>query len=340
MRELAPVLGRDEWRRAQAEIELAKKHSISVIHLFDPGYPPELYAIADPPLVIFVRGALPAAPRVGIVGTRRCTGYGRQIASFFSREHTRRGGCIVSGLAFGIDAAAHRGAVEGAPAAAGGSGSAGIAVLGSGVMNPAPAANCALAAEVLQARGALISEYGVSTQSRAYFFPRRNRIISALSNAVVIVEAAEKSGSLITARLALEQGREVCAVPGPVDSLTSAGPNKLIKEGATVVMRPDDLGRFLPEDRRELQQKQCAGKSRQRREGNLASLGMDDDQARLAGAMLKLIRTKRVCDIDGFVSSLSCPAAEIFAVAAQLEIAGFVVSEGGGCYRIAEIIDT
>ena len=188
------------------------------LSILDAGYPDWLRTIPDPPLVLFGLGRRSALDQqmVAIVGARRCTTTGRSMAFELAKGLAENGCNIVSGLAVGIDAAAHRGAL----AAQGGTTT---AVLGAGFGNLYPKQNTQLAQQLLAAGGLLVSEYPTEVAPRPYHFPERNRIISGLSELTVLVEASEKSGSLITARLALEQGRDVCAVPGPPTSPLSGG---------------------------------------------------------------------------------------------------------------------
>lgn len=201
-----------------------------VIGYFDESYPQTLRAIPDPPLVLEMRGnlALLGAPSIAIVGARRCTRAGLDIAERFARELGEAGLAINSGLALGVDGAAHRGAL------AAGAGT--IACLGSGLADVYPRAHARLGEQVVESGGLLISEYAAPIKPRPHQFPERNRLISGLSNGVLLVEAGERSGSLITARLALEQGREVFALPGPIASPVSRGCHVLIRQGAELVM--------------------------------------------------------------------------------------------------------
>lgn len=202
--------------------------------LADPDYPPLLLETADPPPYIYVKGdaRLLSRPALGVVGSRSATPQGERDAESFARALSGAGLTVVSGLALGIDAAAHRGALEG-------SGST-VAVIGTGIDIVYPARNRALAHEIAQ-RGAIISEFPIGTPSIAANFPRRNRIISGLSRGVLVVEAAVRSGSLITARLAGEQGREVFAIPGSIHSPHARGCHQLIRQGAKLVESAQDI---------------------------------------------------------------------------------------------------
>ena len=219
------IAGADHEIDVEAEIALCREHGIDILTEANAAYPRALREIHDPPGVLFVRGQLKPndALAVGIVGTRHGTQYGLRQAERLAGGLARAGLTIISGLARGIDAAAHRGAM-----AAGGRT---IAVLASGVMNIYPPEHDKLAEEVV-ACGALVSESPPRSQPLAGTFPQRNRIISGLSLGVIVVEAADRSGALITARHAMEQGREVFAVPGNVDSRASRGCHQLIRDGA------------------------------------------------------------------------------------------------------------
>jgi len=230
-RAIDPLRRWDEWRRA----------GIGVVSLGQPGYPSCLVDDPEPPLVLFHRGDLDvlAARRVAVVGTRRATGYGRRIANDLGRRLAESGVCVVSGLALGIDAAAHRGAV--AVSADIGVGRAGpVAVVAGGVDAPGPVTNADLARDVV-ARGVVLSEVAPRTAPAPWRFPVRNRILAGLAEIVVVVESAETGGSMSSVEEAERRGRTVLAVPGPVDSPASAGTNRLIADGAGVCAGVDDV---------------------------------------------------------------------------------------------------
>lgn len=198
----------------------------------DPGYPSGLLDLEEPP-PIFVRGALHEAVHVAVVGTRACTRYGVDIAASMGRRLAEAGWVTVSGLARGIDAAAHRGMAD--------AGGRGVAVLGSGVDRIYPAENRELAGRILALDGAVVSEYPGDTPPDKWRFPARNRLIAAIASATVVVEARVTGGAQITAVLAAELGRPVFAVPGDVGREASAGSNQLIRDGAIPVFGADDL---------------------------------------------------------------------------------------------------
>jgi DNA processing protein len=209
-------------------------HGIELLTLDDPRYPAALRQIHDPPFLLYLKGTItPAdAAAVGVVGSRRMTHYGREQARKFSFQLARAGFTIVSGLARGIDTAAHEAAL-----AAGGRT---IAVLGSGIGNVYPPDNQALA-DRITGSGAVLSEFPVLYVPDKQSFPLRNRIVAGLSSGLLVVEAPARSGSLITANQALEQGRTVFAIPGPIDRPSSEGCHRLIQQGATLVCTPDDV---------------------------------------------------------------------------------------------------
>jgi DNA processing protein len=217
-----------------AELERMARREVHLLALGGPGYPAALATIADPPLLLYVRGTLEErdANAVAIVGSRHGTPYGRRFAQRLAADLCRAGYTIVSGLARGIDGFAHRGALE--------AGGRTLAVLAGGLSRVYPPEHAELAEEV-RAAGALLSEAAMLMEPMAGMFPARNRIISGLARAVVIVEANEKSGALITASHAADQGRPVFAVPGPVDSPASAGTNELLRKGAILVRGADDV---------------------------------------------------------------------------------------------------
>jgi len=227
-----PTLANDPT--ADDVIALCRKQLVDIVLEGRDGYPSLLSRIDDPPGLLFVRGTLlpQDALSVAIVGARHATAYGLKVAEQLGASLARAGYTVVSGLARGIDAAAHRGAIQ--------AGGRTIAVLGSGVLNVYPPEHADLAREVIDS-GALISELPPLTAPHEGTFPQRNRIVSGLSLGVVVVQAADRSGALITARLATEQGREVFAVPGPIDCRMSRGCHGLIRDGAKLVESVDDI---------------------------------------------------------------------------------------------------
>jgi DNA processing protein len=205
---------------------------VSVIWRTDPRYPPLLNEITDPPPRLFVAGRVPDGPMIAIVGSRRATPYGQRAAHRLGRELSEAGVVVVSGLARGVDAEAHRGALEGPTAT--------VAVMATGLDRIYPPEHAELATMIART-GALITEAEEGTLPLPGYFPVRNRIISGLSRGVVVVEAAEQSGALITARMALEQGRDVFCVPGSIENPLTVGSHQLIKDGAKLVQTVEDV---------------------------------------------------------------------------------------------------
>ena len=236
------IIARDLHSRAERELENVKQIGCDILILDDGVYPALLREIYDPPITLYVKGAWTECldqPCVAIVGSRRCSTYGQNAAVMLARDHAQRGVTIVSGFARGIDAAAHRGAIEG--------GGRTLAVLGTGIDEVYPRDHKKLAEEILDGGGAMVTQFPLATPPVPENFPYRNRIISGLSLGVIVVEAAENSGSLITARLAIEQNREVFAVPGNITSRNSFGTNYLIKgAGAKLVQQWQDVAAELP----------------------------------------------------------------------------------------------
>ena len=219
--------------RAEAELRSCETLGIQVITFQDPGFPSALQTLADPPVLLYVKGDLPeGVVRIAVVGSRRATAYGRRVAAGLGAALVARGVEIVSGGARGIDTYAHTGALE--------AGGRTIAVLGSGLRRPYPTDNASLFERVAE-HGAVLSEFPLDADPLPERFPRRNRLISGLSAGVVVVEAATKSGSLSTAAHALDQNREVLAVPGPITSDLSAGCHRLIQAGAKLVHDSTDI---------------------------------------------------------------------------------------------------
>ncbi len=230
----------DASKEAERELRAVERHGGHIVTQEEAGYPSLLKTIEDPPPVLYVKGELgdPTVPTVAMVGSRRPSTYGKVVAAQLARELAECGVTVVSGLARGIDSTAHLGALEG--------GGQTIAVLGCGLSYMYPPENLRLA-ERISRQGAVVSEFPMATKPDRLNFPLRNRTISGCSLGTVVVEAGERSGALITAQWALEQGREVLAVPGNVTAPTSRGTNRLIKMGAKLVERAEDILEELPQ---------------------------------------------------------------------------------------------
>jgi len=288
-----------------------------LLRLGGPGYPRQLAAIADPPAWLHLRGdpAVLSAPAIAIVGSRRPTPAGRATAFEFARQLAACGLVVTSGLAAGIDAAAHRGALA--------TGGTTVAVCATGLDRTYPESHAALAAEVA-ARGALVSEFPPGTPPLPHHFPRRNRIISGLSLGVLVVEAQHRSGSLITARLAAEQGREVFALPGSIHNPLARGCHRLIRDGARLVETVEevvaglqaDLFAALPEP---LPQPPA---------GQAVSAGPLDRECKI---LLNACGFEPV-DVDTLVARTGFTAASVASMLVMLELRGEVEPSAGGTY--------
>lgn len=233
-RTISLVTQRRKQIKLEHEIERVRKTGAQLITPVDPDYPPHLAALDDTPPVLYVLGSLSDRDRMALamVGTRSATRYGRETASSLARQLALQGVTIISGLAQGIDTAAHKGCLD--------AGGRTLAVLGCGIDRIYPVENSALARKVIE-NGALISEFPIGTPPDGRNFPRRNRIISGLSLGVLVVEAPENSGALITATLAAEQGKDVFAVPANIYNPKGTGANRLIQDGAKLVMEVEDI---------------------------------------------------------------------------------------------------
>lgn len=271
----------------------------------DPAFPSRLRSIHDPPPGLFVRGdaetELLEQPSVAVVGARACSSYGLAVATSLGRELAAAGVLVLSGLARGIDAAAHRGALEAGVT---------VAVLGCGIDRDYPRAHAALAAQIA-GTGLILSEYPPGVEPAPWRFPARNRIVAGLARATVVVEARERSGALITADLALDEGREVLAVPGEITSLLAKGTNALLRLGATPVTCSADVLEAIgveppPAEREQLEE----------------PLGLIRD------AIAATATT-----VDEVVRSTGISAAEVAAACAELELRGLVHQEAG-LYRV------
>ncbi len=304
---------------AREELAKAGSAGVAVLSLDDPAYPARLKEIYDPPLVLYVRGNVNALalPCIAVVGTRHPTPYGSGMAERLAIDLAARGLVILSGMARGVDSAAHRGAI----AAKGQT----VAVFGTGVDVPYPKENSRLAEQILALGGALISEFPLQTFPAPQNFPIRNRIISGMSMGVLVVEAAEYSGTRITARCALEQNRDVFAVPGNVTNKNSWGPNTLIKQGAKLVATWEDVWEELPEN---VRLALAPAKADESLLGQTASLFPSDDNplSPHERKLLALLKADEATQIDEIVERLEAEmsSSEIFAALFELELAGKV----------------
>jgi DNA processing protein len=294
----------EEW----AKIE---KENITIVTFQDDNYPALLKQIPDSPYLLYMKGNLDCLklPMIAVVGSRKLTEYGNRATRTFARDLANRGICVVSGLAFGIDASAHRGALEAKGKT--------IAVVGNSLDAASiyPRTNFQLAEEIIESGGLLISEFPIQTQAANWTFPARNRIMAGMSLGTLVVEAAEKSGSLITANLALDYNREVFAVPGPIFSPQSAGTNLLIKSGAKLVACAADV-------MSELKIEQSVEPVAQKIDFELA-----EEEKNILSVL-----SHEGCYIDRITKLTKLETATIASNLAMLEIKGLVKNIGGQQY--------
>ncbi|MCR4963586.1 MAG: DNA-processing protein DprA [Firmicutes bacterium] len=285
---------------------------VSVVTYLDAEYPPELRLIEDPPCVLFYKGRLPkpGEPALALIGSRHASGYGRQVAEILARDLAYQGYTIVSGMARGIDSFCHQAALK--------AGGRTVAVLGSGLDVIYPRENAALYRQIYE-QGAVISEFPLGTAALSYNFPRRNRIISALALGVVVIEAGLKSGTLRTVDYALEQGKDVFAVPGPITSASSRGTNRLLRDGAKIVLSAEDVWREYQEaEKPKPQAAEAAGEEEK-------TLSVQEKE--LFTAMLLPLHFDRLSQISGM------DAAALASWLTIMEIRGLVRQLPGNYYQ-------
>ncbi len=306
------------------ELKALERLPIRVLTILDPDYPARLKTIHDPPPLLSVSGALSEEDHhaVAVVGTRHATPAGRLVTEQLSRGLAEAGLTVISGLARGVDGAAHKSALE--------AGGRTIAVLGCGIDRTYPPEHLPLRKKI-EEQGAVLSELPLGAYPHAYHFPKRNRIISGLSLGVVVVEAAPKSGSLITARLAAEQGRDVFAVPGSVQSEQSRGTNGLIKQGAKLVETVEDIldelaSQFEPSFQARMQERRAA-LTRPVQSGRLS---LEQDEAALYAAL-----SAEPVHIDELIAKTGLPAASVSGLLLSLELKGAIRQlPGPSCIRV------
>jgi len=310
---------------AAEEQDRIKAMGASVIAQDDPCYPKRLYEIYDPPLVLFVKGSAEALGRHGlaVVGTRHPSPYGVGMAERLSCDLAARGLVILSGMARGVDSAAHRGALNAHGQT--------IAIWGTGIDVVYPKENGKLAERILEAGGAIVSEFPLGTFPAPQNFPIRNRIISGMSVGVLVIEAGEYSGTRVTARCALEQGRDVYAVPGNVTNKLSWGPNTLIKQGAALVATWEDVWEALPTDIRLALTPPAQPASEA---SETASLFSGSEPGSDEKCILSILRADESTHIDELVERLvaKLSSSQIFAALFELELSGRIRTLPGKYY--------
>lgn len=313
------------WQSACRESEPVRvlrgleKRGIRVILPGDEDLPPGMWSIYDPPAMLFAMGKQidGRAPFVAVVGARKASAYGKRCARFLASQLARRGVVVVSGAAYGIDGHAHMGCLE--------AGGLTVAVLGCGIDRVYPPAHAQLLKRIMES-GCLLSEYAPGEEPLPWRFPHRNRLIAGLSQAVVVVEACEKSGALITAEFALEEGREVMAVPGPIDNPLSSGTHSLIKKGAKLVTDVEDILEELQGLRK--------GPPLVCEVGTVALHDSGDELQKRERALLMLLRDGAK-SLDSMIEATGDTPGEVLASLTSLVLKGWVAEEPGGRYSAA-----
>jgi DNA processing protein len=298
--ELARSIRSADKAWADTQLAACRMHEVDILTLADDEYPAPLLETFTPPPLLYVKGHLStlALPGVAVVGARTCTQYGRHVARMYAEELARRGVCVVSGLALGIDACAHEGALKGGTTAA---------VMGTGLDHPYPKTNLSLFHQICE-QGIVISEFPMGTGADPKHFPRRNQTISGLSQGVLVVEGGPGSGSLLTAQFALEQNREVFAVPGPVTSSKSLGPHNLIRQGAHLTQSPDCIFAEL-------------------RGMEVAPHLSDTPSVKLSGLegrIVDCLASETGVHVDTIADELSLPSHQVLPILLQLELSSYV----------------
>ena len=316
----AAILCRQPLVAAQRELDRCRRLGVTALAWDDSRYPDLLRQIAGPPPVLFVRGSLELLrqPAVAVVGCRTASSYGLRVAHRYGRELAEAGCVVTSGLALGIDGAAHEGCLAGKGAP--------VAVLACGVDLPYPRLHRRLYEQILD-QGAVVSEYLPGTPPARFRFPARNRIISGLSLGVVVVEAGRRSGALITARFALDQGREVFAVPGQVDAPSSQGCHRLVQEGAKLAATVTDILEELPNWAWEGGKTVAAAKSADRPENPAPALA---GEAQIVYSCLDVYPQ----DIDTLIQRTGLSAGRVAELLVVLELDGLIESLPGNQYRV------
>ena len=318
-----------DWKKVEKELEFADRTCVSIVTSQDPLYPSQLLSTYDYPAFLYVKGHLKEDDvNVAVVGSRTASTYGKFTTERLCRELVLRGITVISGLARGIDSAAHRGALSGKGRT--------IAVLGCGLDVVYPPENEKLFTEI-SLQGALISEFPFGTPPNAPNFPARNRIISGISLGVVVVEASEKSGSLITARLALEQGREVFAVPGSIDSSGSRGTNKLIKQGAKLIENVEDiLEEILPQVTRAPKVVKPDQRQKQPDDQQKILTSSPDLVLKETEKTVWQVLSQKPVHIDQIITSTGLTAHEVLVILLNLELQGLIEQKPGKTYMRKE----
>ncbi len=300
--------------QARGEVERAEREGVRILTPDEPAYPRGFFDLPDPPQVIYVKGSSESGKSIAIVGTRMPSVYGLRHARRFAGAMASAGGTVVSGLARGIDQASHEGALEAEGRT--------VAFLGSGILRIYPEENVFLAKKI-QERGALISEFTLDEEARPFHFPQRNRLMAAMADAVLVVEAPRKSGALITVDCALDLGRDVFVIPGAIHTAQAAGSNELLKDGAICVTAPEDIlhrMRCEPSPPRSVPQKSSSFESSSPGDGPPAVLEALEGRSRMS--------------IDEIAARTGLSVPEVMTQLTEWESRGRVSRLGGAGYRL------
>ena len=315
------------WRehaKVEEELNMVERAGVTIVTMLDDDYPVLLKEIYDPPLLLYVHGKLPEndSQMLGIVGSRRYSRYGKKMAESLAASASFAKWTVVSGLAYGIDAISHRATLDANGTT--------VAVLGGGLARVHPQDHVPLAREIVDKGGAVISEFPMTYQPNKRSFPMRNRIISGMSQALIVVEAGLKSGSLITAKFALDQGRLVFAVPGQADNPQALGTNNLIREGAVITETFDDVlneFEFIP-SLRQSEASEPYQKERSYKETDSVELTEKEQM------IIDIIKEKRESSTDQLAAESGISAGELLAILMQLEMKRLIVQLPGKRFTV------
>ncbi|MBO4305474.1 MAG: DNA-processing protein DprA [Lentisphaeria bacterium] len=323
----------EKYADLAGELDLAEKGGVKIVTLADEEYPSVLRELRDAPLCLYVRGDLPVnigERSLAVVGTRSMSHYGNRMARHLSEAAAYAGFTIISGLAYGVDACAHRAALD--------AGGRTVSVLGGGLARIQPQDHVPLAREIVEKGGAVISEFPMETMPTRHTFPMRNRIISGLSTGVLVVEAGLNSGSLITANFALEQNRTLFAVPGQADDPNAAGCNSLIRQGAVLVECFDHIleeFEFLPgftSGRNMIREERAVFKEEvPEGAGEDSAQPVEDDPG---GKILAVLREEKTASLEILAEKSGLPAGELSSLLIMLELERRIVRLDSGLYRL------
>ncbi len=315
------ILSFDDWKEVDNILQRSEEINAQIVTLVDAGYPALLKQIYDPPILLWVRGETEVLnePGLAVIGTRNMTGHGRKIGTQLTTELAEQGLVINSGLAYGVDVIAHKAAMQ--------AGGKTVAVLGSAIDKLYPKSHAEIANQIVKTGGAIITEYAPGTEAEPGFFPERNRIVSGLSYGTLVIESSIQGGSMITAELALDQNREVFAVPHSLENLNGTGCNYLIKTGtAKLVQSAQDIMDELPIERED---EHPTFNIQPKKRDNWKKLELDDLSKKIC-----LILEDREYQIDEIADSLQFNTSRLLVALLQLEMKGIVIQKAGKIFDL------